>query len=113
MKVTKQPTTKTTPTELVALVDTLRGQVAELENTLQSSDGTRELLENIQDGILVIDAATHTHPRGQPHGGHHVRRAAPARSRATSASSSSVLPSAAPARSPTWGSPSNTPSARW
>ncbi len=59
MKVTKQPTTKATPTELVALVDSLRGQVATLENTLQSSDGTRELLENIQDGILVIDAATH------------------------------------------------------
>ena len=59
MKVTKQPTTKATPSELVALVDSLRGQVADLENTLQSSDGTRELLENIQDGILVIDAATH------------------------------------------------------
>jgi len=60
MKDGKQPTTKATRSELVALVDSLRGQVAALEGTLRSSNGTRELLDNIQDGILVIDAATHT-----------------------------------------------------
>ena len=59
MKDTKLPRTKATRSELIALVTTLRGQVVDLENALRGSDGTRELLENIQDGILVIDAASH------------------------------------------------------
>jgi diguanylate cyclase (GGDEF)-like protein/PAS domain S-box-containing protein len=59
MKDDTRVTTKATRSELVALVEALRLEVATLENTLRGSDGTRELLERIQDGILVIDADTH------------------------------------------------------
>ena len=59
MKDDTRVTTKATRSELVALVEALRLEVATLEDTLRGSDGTRELLERIQDGILVIDADTH------------------------------------------------------